>query len=153
MVATDVDEFCLRMAKCAANAQNLSSIFHTEVFDVVTGGSEGCDKLLNGNKVDMYIMSDIFESSHVAIGAAQMTLRALEEGSIIWCFAQSDRANREVYLKEVKRLLLEENVSKDDVNLKWKSLDDSNHVMRNELDAPLDKLFLWDVNEEKVNYV
>jgi len=112
---------------------------------------------------DMYIMSDIFENSHVAAGAARMTVRALQEGAIVWCFAQSDRAHREVYLKELKQLLLPLSVQMDDnsrdsyyhynkdlMNLKWRDLYDDDDEF---LDAIAnEKLILWDVDEETVQY-
>lgn len=160
VIATDVDEFCLEMAKCAADAQDLKSDFHTCVFDLVLMGDaerNGSPSTKNNDiEADLYIMSDIFESSHVAMGAAKMTVRVLEEGAIVWCFAQSDRANREVYLKELKKLLITEGSNYDDVNtLSWRQIHDHdqffNRIVKEQCGL-LERLILWDINEETVEY-
>jgi len=156
VIATDVDVFCLQMAKCAADAQDLKSDFRTHVLDLILMGDAHDTTTGSDIKADLYIMSDIFESSHVAIAAAKMTERVLEEGAIVWCFAQSDRANREVYLKELRKLLLKKDSHCGDLtNLKWRQLHDDDHffdTIGKEQGSIFDRLILWDINEETVDY-
>lgn len=122
-----------------------------------TGTSQGIERSSSLPPPDMYIMSDIFENSHVAVGAARMTVRVLKEDAIVWCFAQTDRAHREAYLKELKQLLLDDNSREsyygydgDFANLKWRDLYDHDNDFFDAIGK--DKLILWDVDEETVNY-
>ena len=98
VIATDIDEVALEMVQLASKHQNLSNNLSTQRYDLCDNHSEIFPE------VDLYIMSDVFESSHVAKGAAELTQRILSctENSNIWVFAQSDRAQREVYLKCLK---------------------------------------------------
>ena len=94
----------------------------------------------------MYL-SDVFENNQVAQGAARVTAEVLERGrSCVWVFAQSDRAQRDVFLSEVQRLL----VSPD---LAWRS--SSQDARGGAAVASLqyyDKLWLCDIEETSVFY-
>jgi predicted nicotinamide N-methyase len=84
---------------------------------------------------DLYLLSDVFESGKVARGAAHFTMKALSSGARVWVFAQTDRAQREVYLEEICTI--------GDANASWTSMDE----------FQADKaLWLCDVDEGAVNY-
>mmetsp|Transcript_59062 Transcript_59062/g.144523 ORF Transcript_59062/g.144523 Transcript_59062/m.144523 type:complete len:101 (-) Transcript_59062:1515-1817(-) len=95
--------------------------------------------------VDLWIMSDVFESKDIACGAAKLTNQILSRrgrsGPTVWVFAQSDRAQREIFLKEL-RCLLEEDSSKSS-NLDWSSLESY---------KPSNRLWLCDLDETRVDY-
>ena len=103
VIATDIDPLALMLVRQAAIEQNISSRVDTAPFDLVLNGETS-----NIPDADIYILSDVFENGIVAKGAAQITMRILKEklSSKIWVFAQSDRAQREIYLKELQYLLM-----------------------------------------------
>lgn len=102
VVATDIDPLALELVRQAAIEQNVSSRVETQRFDLIFNVTTS-----NIPDADIYIFSDVFESAMVATGAALLTDRLLRENnsSKIWVFAQSDRAQREHYLKELKHHL------------------------------------------------
>lgn len=103
VIATDIDPLALNLVRQAAIEQNVSSRIDTLSFDLVENVETS-----NIPDADIYILSDVFENSIVARGAAQISLRLLKEkiNSKIWVFAQSDRAQREIYVRELQSLLL-----------------------------------------------
>ncbi|CAJ1932416.1 unnamed protein product [Cylindrotheca closterium] len=92
--------------------------------------------------IDLFVMADIFENSQVAKGAAAWTKFLMNSSSLhrprIWVFAQSDRAQREIYLETLKEICGME--AKD---LKWLPLEDCNEN---------DSLWLVDLDETQVQY-
>jgi len=112
VIATDLDELALKLVEAAASAQQLNSILQTSSFDLTTpipnqqdGGHVDCtDNNLMPPQADLYILSDVFESSKVARGAAAWTKKLLDDGCQVWVFAQTDRAQREVYLDEIRQI-------------------------------------------------
>ena len=132
VIATDLDMFALKLVQSAAAEQGLDDIVQTMPFDLV-------DPTLPLPKADLYILSDVFESSTVAQGAAQVVQQALSSGSSrVWVFAQSDRAQREVFLRDMQKYL-----SND--SLEWKNPKEG---------PPKDEGALWlcDVDETTVFY-
>jgi predicted nicotinamide N-methyase len=128
VIATDLDAFSLKLVEKAAAAQKLVNI-ETRKFDLTE-----IDEQLP--PADLYLLSDVFESATVAIGAAHLTMKALSSGASVWVFAQTDRAQRETYLEELRKI-------GDDTNASWTSMD--------EFEA--DKaLWLCDVEEGAVIY-
>jgi hypothetical protein len=130
--ATDLDTFALELVTKAAQDQNLSERVETLPFDLING------ELDDVPKADLYVLSDVFESASVAKGAARISERVLQQGSRVWVFAQSDRAQREVYLEEMRTIL-------EDGSLSWSPMDESSspeHV----------KLWLCDIDETTVKY-
>lgn len=127
VIATDLDAFALELVEEAAAAQKLENI-ETRQFDLTD-----IDELLP--PADLYVLSDVFESGNVAMGAAHFTVQALSSGARVWVFAQTDRVQREVYLEELRKIGYE--------NASWTSVD--------EFEA--DKvLWLCNVDEGAVNY-
>lgn len=94
-IATDLDSFSLELVQAAAREQHLDSL-QTRQFDL-TWANEPLPM------ADLYILSDVFESSAVARGAALHTIRALDAGARVWVFAQSDRAQREAYIDALRQ--------------------------------------------------
>lgn len=135
VIATDYDEFALQLVEAAAREQELDSILSTQVFDLTCTETE-----LPG--ADLYVMSDVFECREVAIGAAKQTLRALNLGKRVWIFAQSDRAQREIYRDHLNALLEESGR----VAVEW------TEMARVQDDVEQDSLVLFDVDETKVEY-
>jgi hypothetical protein len=129
--ATDLDTFALGLVKQAAKDQNLSERVETLPFDLING------ELDDVPKADLYVFSDVFESASVAMGASRVSERALLQGAKVWVFAQSDRAQREVYLKEMRTII-------QDSSLSWRPAGESvpEHV----------KLWLCDIDETTVIY-
>mmetsp|Transcript_6694 Transcript_6694/g.18176 ORF Transcript_6694/g.18176 Transcript_6694/m.18176 type:complete len:331 (+) Transcript_6694:58-1050(+) len=151
VIATDLDAFCLRLVQRAAQDQRL--IVQTrrvdltwEVDEFVTNTQEWCDT------VDLFVLSDVFENHAVATGAARITAHLLsqqqnsQEGAKsdkhgdrpkVWVFAQSDRAQREVFLQEMRMLLCDD-------TLAWSPM----------LDGPgrQGNLWLCDLEELQVRY-
>lgn len=110
--ATDFDEFALELVDAAALEQGLSVT--TRTFDLIAEGkhisesgrlSEGWMEAGLVDGTDLVIFSDVFENSNVAVGAAHVTDFFLKRGARVWTFAQSDRAQRDVYTKELGHLL------------------------------------------------
>jgi hypothetical protein len=136
VIATDLDSFALKLVQAAATAQDLSGVA-TALFDLVSPSN---DLPL----ADLYVLSDVFESAAVAQGAADLTRRALEQGSHVWVFAQSDRVQREVYLEELQGQMASSSSDSTSV-LTWSSLQDG---------PPTDgsRLWLCNVDETTVFY-
>ena len=132
VIATDYDEFALQLVEAAAREQGLDSILSTQTFDLTCTETE-----LPG--ADLYVMSDVFECREVAIGAAKQTLRALNLGKRVWIFAQSDRAQREIYRDHLNALLEE----RGRVAVEWTEMASVQEQ---------DSLVLFDVDETKVEY-
>lgn len=95
VVATDVDPFALSLVQQAAQQQGLSHV-STQLLDLTDP-----DAVLP--PADLYILSDVFESAAVARDAARLTVQALQRGRV-WVFCQSDRAQRDAYVDELRRL-------------------------------------------------
>ena len=106
-------------------------------------------------RADLYLLADVFESSHVARGAAQLTSQLLLDDRRrppcqVWVFAQSDRAQRDVYLDEMRRLLQDEALS-------WSPVETGPPTFAPRSDAltgnsPSSRLWLCDVDEMQVKY-
>lgn len=130
--ATDLDTFALDLVTKAAKDQNLSERVEAIHFDLING------ELDDVPKADLYVFSDVFESASVAKGAARISERVLKQGSRVWVFAQSDRAQREVYLQEMRTIL-------QDSSLSWRPMGESSpkHGV---------KLWLCDIDETTVKY-
>ena len=127
VIATDLDAFALQLVEKAAEAQKLVNI-ETRQFDLTE-----IDEQLP--PADLYLLSDVFESTSVALGAAHLTMKALSSGAYVWVFAQTDRAQREVYLEELRKI--------GHTNASWTSMD--------EYEAGK-ALWLCDVDEGAVSY-
>jgi predicted nicotinamide N-methyase len=137
VVATDIDPLALELVRQAAIEQNVSSRVDTKMFDLVFNVTTS-----NVPDADIYIFSDVFESAMVATGAALLTDRLLKENnsSKIWVFAQSDRAQREHYLNELKHRLLAP-------SLMWsQSIHPPNNLCKK------DRLWLCNIDEANVFY-
>jgi predicted nicotinamide N-methyase len=167
VVATDIDDLALFMASKAAKEQGIEVVCFREsdnendsdengqsskvpLFQIKNVDLTGDVNVLNEINADLYILSDVFETNHVAIGAAKMTKQALESGARVWVFAQSDRAQREVYRLELSKLLLGDNYNDIDScafgDIQWK------FVNERDFDSDEDKLLLCDLDEVLVDY-
>jgi hypothetical protein len=156
VIATDLDEFALDLVTAAAKEQGLDHIVSTRPLDLIqAGGEEWAREEKNAwmEDVDMFVMSDVFESNAVAVGAARLTQRVLSwtenhlpekdydrtrescrKRKRMWVFAQTDRTQREVYLRELQ----DDNLSPS--SLKWKppeSYDLEEHLWLCDLDETL----------------
>lgn len=117
MIATDLDRAALDMVEMAAEEQGLGDRLSTRTFDLTTTSS---DEIMLP-VADLYVMSDVFESGLVAEGAAWHVRRLLSTNTIdnateddtdnrrraqsrIWVFAQSDRAQREIFLESLRKM-------------------------------------------------
>lgn len=135
--ATDLDEFALELVQAAAHAQSLENL-STQKFDL-TNDDDDTFPL-----ADLYILSDVFESSQVAQGAALVSQKALEQGSRVWVFAQTDRAQREKYLEAMRNALGSSSLSSSSPSLDWSPP---------QAGPPAGtSLWLCDVDETRVNY-
>jgi hypothetical protein len=152
VVATDVDSVALSLVAQAAKEQGLGSILSVQPFDLI----ENADATSLVPHADLYLLADVFESSHVARGAAILTSRLLRDDCgrcapcQVWVFAQTDRAQREVYLDEMKRLLQDESLSWSPVEIGPPS-----SVPRSDAQtgsSPSSRLWLCDVDETRVKY-
>ncbi|KAL7445855.1 hypothetical protein ACHAXM_010429 [Skeletonema potamos] len=100
VIATDLDECALEMVEAAARDQGylVDQRFRTQQFDLTSRRN-----ILP--EADLYVLSDVFESSDVAEGAAFHVQSILSKNSDsgskrrVWVFAQSDRAQRETFLR------------------------------------------------------
>ena len=131
--ATDLDTFALELVQRAGKEQGFDTVLETRKVDLTDDSSIGTVI----PKSDLFLFSDVFESSAVALGAARVTENALNEGARVWVFAQSDRVQREVYLREMKTRL-------KDPSLCWAEI--------NSYDPDEHKLFLCDIDETTVCY-
>ncbi|GAX09385.1 hypothetical protein FisN_6Lu254 [Fistulifera solaris] len=96
--ATDIDEFALSLARAAAEEQGL--VVKTRTVDLLSA--------TNLPDCDLYVLSDVFESAAVARGAARICKELLRKEKAVWVFAQSDRVQREVFLRDMKQRLGED---------------------------------------------
>jgi len=109
VLATDLDEFALELVRKAAEEQNLN--VNTCRFDLIADSEDEEKRAILaiherlGAKVDLVIFSDVFENFDVATGTAQLTKYFLDQGSRVWTFAQSDRAQRDGYIRKLNELL------------------------------------------------
>ncbi|KAG7362791.1 lysine methyltransferase [Nitzschia inconspicua] len=139
VISTDIDTLALELVAAAATEQNLGDFVTTRTYDLILAEWE--KEWMNS--VDLFVMSDVFESKAIAQGAAQLTQHIMDVGSSstskIWVFAQSDRAQREVYLRELQRLFPNDIRIPND----WTSFE----CFRSQ-----ERLWLCDLDETKVNY-
>ena len=141
VVATDVDQFALKLVDHASRSQDLSHIVSTRTIDITR------KPVFSGNSnvipiADLYLVSDIFESPDVAVGAALATQAIMKNNkhARIWVFAQADRACREDYLRDMRQYL-------GDPDLSWSPLDSfQDHGCLAE------GLICFDLDETKVSY-
>jgi predicted nicotinamide N-methyase len=151
VIATDLDPFALELVETAAQQQGLASKVKTQVVDLL---QNDCLEARNVNDeasslssssswskhVDLFVLSDVFESSAVARGAAHITTQILNRrGANVWVFAQTDRAQREIYLQQLRQNL-------QNPSLTWSSFDDGPPA------KGILELWLCDVDETKVFY-
>lgn len=136
--ATDIDDFALKLVNQAAQEQNISDRIKTSQFDLVRGSLQ-----YNLPHADIYLLSDVFESGDVARGAARVCSEALlQPESRLWVFAQSDRAQREVFLEELKALLPKKTASV--ATLRWRPFAQGPETASN--------IWLCDIDETSVVY-
>jgi methylase of polypeptide subunit release factors len=157
VIATDYDLFALEMVRAAAEEQGFvagdgeDQRFITRQFDLTSKENEL-------PSADLYIMSDVFESSAVAEGAAWHVQSLLSKSdnddsvtkttknsddatkpmSRVWVFAQSDRSQRDFFLAKMR-----ECHNFNNKTLGWTS----NHTP--DRDA---RLWLFDLDETVVQY-
>uniref|UniRef100_A0A7S4REZ6 Methyltransferase domain-containing protein n=1 Tax=Ditylum brightwellii TaxID=49249 RepID=A0A7S4REZ6_9STRA len=169
VIATDVDPFALTLVQTAATYQKLQNVVTTRYFDLTNTR----DNILPD--AHLYIMSDVFESERVAKGAAWHTVQLLfineneneedtttskRKNANIWVFAQPDRAFRNVYVEEMKRLLNMKSDNKVDSScLDWCDTSwEERQQMSNDDDAATtttlwsNRLWLCNVDETAVLY-
>ncbi|KAL7547582.1 hypothetical protein ACHAWF_012284 [Thalassiosira exigua] len=156
VIATDVDELALEMVAAAAIEQGFMSDhgrgtggngeqrFVTRQFDLTSQQNQLPD-------ADLYILSDVFESAAVADGAARHVQSLLSRNretqgaddvlSRVWVFAQSDRAQRESFLQNMKE---------------WYDADDTHQRLAdwtmNHSPYRDEELWLFDLDETMVEY-
>ncbi|CAB9496306.1 expressed unknown protein [Seminavis robusta] len=143
VVATDLDPLALELVQKASEEQGFQHVLQTQRFDL-TGD------VLDDNKnrlpeADLYLLSDVFESKQVALGAARVTCQILHksQNARIWVFAQSDRACREDYLEAMRK----QHQDKEGSRLEWLPMDQ--HDIRQQSTS---KLLLFDLDETTVAY-
>lgn len=155
VIATDLDEFALDLVKEAAKEQKLDDVISTRVYDLISASWDGSWM----DEVDLWIMSDVFESGKIAEGAAKLTYQILSRGSktgfstgpVVWVFAQSDRAQREIFMEELRRLVDETSsdswspslIESTSSQLHWSALESYD---------PSSRLWLFDLDETRVDY-
>jgi len=157
VIATDVDAVALELVRAAAAAQGL-----------LGGGDEDGPRFVTQNfdltskdalpEADLYVLSDVFESGKVARGAAQHVTSLLsgnrsaarrtgprEAGDLarVWVFAQSDRAQREVFLSKVREWYEKEEDGERQREVGWTLDHEPNHE---------EELWLFDLDETGVTY-
>ncbi len=137
VIATDIDDLALDLVMAAAKEQGMDSILSTRPYDLIQAKWEG-DWM---DSVDLFVMSDVFETDAIARGAARLTQQIFERSNSkkLWVFAQSDRAQREVYRKELKRLYPDDPL----IRRGWLGIDFHIHE---------EWLWLCDLDETTVNY-
>ena len=155
VIATDVDNVALELVKAAAIEQEYirkedsdndtkediktDQLFVTKRYDLTSE-----DDILP--KADLYILSDVFESSSVAEGAAYHVKsilsnnrqRTKQQFSRVWVFAQQDRSQRDTFLKQMREWYNDE-----DKVLNWSM---------NHKPDPNEELWLFDLDETMVGY-
>jgi predicted nicotinamide N-methyase len=144
--ATDVDDLALALVRQAALDQGITNRVSTSLFDLTNTAND----LLP--KADLYLFSDVFENAAVAKGAAHVTARIVDQQRCVWVFAQSDRSQREIFLRELQGLF-------KDPTLTWsRSTKPTTILSRNKGDQdPIpqpwrDRLWLCDIDETNVFY-
>jgi hypothetical protein len=183
VIATDVDEFALDLVNAAAIEQGLdSSMISTRIYDLINDNDSNENECWMDD-VDIFIMSDVFESAAVAIGAARLTHRILYKQNTttrsnnnnnnnnnrakFFVFSQNDRAQRDVYIRELRNLILlqskqEEEEAKvgggdqrdNDELISSSSLPSLSSLVWSTPESynPDDLLWLCEVDETQVNY-
>jgi predicted nicotinamide N-methyase len=135
VIATDLEPLASQLVERASKEQNLDHVVSTQRFDLTAK----INKYIVP-EADLYLFSDVFESKHVAMGAAKVSNFILQNSDTakIWVFAQSDRACREDFLTAMRKYLGND-------SLQWKSLDQY---------EPTDacRLYLFDLDETSVSY-
>ena len=187
VIATDVDEYALDLVNAAAIEQGLdSSMISTRTYDLINGNDN--DNNENENEccwmddVDLFVMSDVFESAAVAIGAARLTYRVLYKKNTttttrsnnnndnnnkakFFVFSQNDRVQRDVYIRELRNLI-QQSKEKEEGNIGGDQRDDDDELISSsslpslsllnwstpESYNPDDLLWLCEVDETQVNY-
>ena len=136
--ATDLDPFALELVQAAAECQGVSDRVTTKVLDLVHSYPDEIPW------ADLYLFSDVFESNAVARGAARVAAECLElsrkQTTSVWVFAQSDRAQRDVFLHELRRLM-------DDPTLYWQPMTLEEQTIQSH-----HRLWLCDIDETQVQY-
>jgi len=136
VIATDLDECALEMVEAAAREQGflIDQRFQTRQFDLTSRQNVLPD-------ADLYVMSDVFESSNVAESAAYHVQSVISKNSKsqskrrVWVFAQSDRAQRETFLDVMRETY--------DESLEWSLNQKPNMDL---------ELWLCDLDETAVEY-
>jgi len=153
VIASDLDAVALELVKAAAIEQGyirqedsdnvtkdaIKTNLITRRFDLTSE-----DDILP--KADLYILSDVFESSSVAEGAAYHVKsilsnnkqRTKEQVSRVWVFAQQDRAQRDTFLNQMREWYNDE-----DKVIDWSM---------NHKPDPNEELWLFDLDETMVGY-
>jgi predicted nicotinamide N-methyase len=140
VIATDIDELALDLVTAASREQNLENLVTTHLYDLV--GAEWVSGWMDD--VDLFVMSDVFESEAIAKGAAKLTKKVLERGSSkVWVFAQTDRAQREIYLRELQNIVRHPFPPGEGLSLHWSDFESYN---------PEDRLWLCGLDETTVDY-
>ena len=142
VIATDVDPLALNLVKQAAFEQGLDHIVSTQIFDLVQ------DTLIP--QADLYILSDVFESSVIARGAARVVLSILSRSQArVWVFVQSDRVQKDVFLDELNHPIMHPSHSTPLDDLRWNGTGDIHPNMT----LPQQRLWLCEFDELMVHYV
>ena len=149
VLATDVDNFALELVEASAREQGFldegdgrKGRFQTLQFDMLSKTPLP--------PADLYLISDVFESSSVAEGAAFHIQNALSANnskssgnkSRFWVFAQQDRAQRETFLRLMQDYYNSVAASERKI-LEWSS----NHSPDKD-----EELWLFDLDEIHVRY-
>eukprot|EP00977_Amphora_coffeiformis_P007101 scaffold1551_cov166-Amphora_coffeaeformis.AAC.6 len=138
VIATDLDQFALQLVQTAAAEQGLDNNVETIPFDLV-------DPTLPLPEADLYVLSDVFESSTVAQGAARVVRQALQNRGRVWVFCQSDRAQRHAFLQDMRTYLADD-------SLDWQPPQQGPPTTDNNHDDGTQQLWLCDVDETTVFY-
>jgi len=159
VIATDNDEFALDLVNAAAIEQGLDNILSTRSYDLICGDDDESWM----DDVDLFVMSDVFESNAVAVGAARLTHRIFSRYSTnnqtsqlhandrrFFVFSQTDRVQRDIYVRELRSLFLQSREEgQPDVFISSSSpFDWSTPESYN----PDDLLWLCEVDETRVDY-
>ena len=136
--ATDLDPFALELVQTAAECQGVSDRVTTKVLDLVHGSTDEIPG------ADLYLFSDVFENNAVAQGAARVAAACLQTQAtaVVWVFAQSDRAQRDIFLRELQRLL-----DDDPTTLYWQPMTLEEQAIQSH-----HRLWLCDIDETRVQY-
>ena len=190
--ATDVDALALRMVQTAAHDQGWSDRVQASRYDLLSccgsnheyyshDKDENCPKqeFAWPPAADLYLLSDVFESSHVARGAARLVHALLfnhnndndnKKKTRVWVFCQTDRVQKDAFLETLHELQQqqqhadknkEDSAQKDDL-WEWtlyQPRDQSQPTKVPSLalsssssDEPLSSLWLCSVDETTVPY-